>query len=110
LGTALLIVHSLVAVALLGAITHQTLATWVPARARSGSLFSRFRSVPSASFPNAIVILYSVAALLGAVVYGWVPLLIGAMVMVVMLTWRKEREFWARKRGVWKHRSTASAG
>ena len=67
--TALLIIHSLVAVALLGAITHQTLATWVPARARSGSFFGRFRAVPSPSFANAIVVLYSVAALLGAVVY-----------------------------------------
>ena len=46
MATALLIVHSLVAVALLGAITHQTLATWVPARARSGSFFGRFRAVP----------------------------------------------------------------
>ena len=69
MGTALLIVHGLIAVALLGAITHQTLATWVPARARSGSFFSRFRAVRSASFANAIVVLYSVAALLGAVVY-----------------------------------------
>jgi hypothetical protein len=67
--TALLIIHSLVAVALLGAITHQTLATWVPARARSGSFFGRFRAVPSPSFANAIVVLYSGAALLGAVVY-----------------------------------------
>ena len=31
MATALLIVHGLVAVALLGAITHQTLATWAPA-------------------------------------------------------------------------------
>ena len=69
MATALLIIHSLVAVALLGAITHQTLATWVPARARSGSFFGRFRSVPSPSFTNAIVVLYSVAALLGAIVY-----------------------------------------
>ena len=33
LDTALLIIHGLVAVALLGAITHQTIAAWVPARA-----------------------------------------------------------------------------
>ena len=65
----LLIVHGLVAVALLGAITHQTLATWVPARARPGSFFGRFRSVPPASFTNAIVVLYAVAAILGALVY-----------------------------------------
>jgi hypothetical protein len=69
MATALLIVHGLVAVALLGAITHQTLATWAPARARPGSFFSRFRAVPSAGYANAIVVLYAFAALLGAIVY-----------------------------------------
>jgi hypothetical protein len=67
--TALLICHGLVAVALLGALTHQTLATLAPARARPGSFFSRFRSVPSAGFANAIVVLYAVSAILGAIVY-----------------------------------------
>jgi hypothetical protein len=68
-ATVLVIVHGLVAVALLGAITHQTLATWAPAGAKPGSFFSRFRAVPPASFANAITILYLVAAVLGAVVY-----------------------------------------
>src|SRR5437773_7916548 len=69
MATALLIIHGLVAVALLGAITHQTLATWAPARTRPGSFFGRFRAVPSASFANAVVALYAVSALLGAIVY-----------------------------------------
>ena len=69
MATALLIIHGLVAVALLGAITHQTLATWAPARTRPGSFFGRFRAVPSASFANAIVVLYAVSALLGGIVY-----------------------------------------
>ena len=69
MATALLIVHGLVAVALLGAITHQTLATWAGARERPGSFFGRFRAVRSASFANAIVVLYAVSALLGAIVY-----------------------------------------
>jgi hypothetical protein len=68
-ATALLIIHGLVAVALLGAITHQTLATWAPARAKPGSFFGRFRAVPSASFANAVIVLYLVAALLGAILY-----------------------------------------
>jgi hypothetical protein len=67
--TALLIIHGLVAVALLGAISHQTLATWAPARARPGSFFGRFRAVPSASFANAIVVLYAVSTLLGGIMY-----------------------------------------
>ena len=69
MATALLISHGLVAVALLGAITHQTLATWAPANARPGSFFGRFRSVPSGAFTNAIIILYSVTVILGAIVY-----------------------------------------
>ena len=67
--TALLIIHGLVAVALLGAITHQTLAVWIPARAHSGSFFDRFRAVEPASFANAIVVLYATSAILGAFVY-----------------------------------------
>jgi hypothetical protein len=69
MATALVILHGLVAVGLLGAITHQTLAAWAPAGARPGSFFGRFRTVPSASFANAIVVLYAVCALLGAIVY-----------------------------------------
>jgi hypothetical protein len=67
--TALLIVHGLVAIALLGAISHQTLATWAPAHARPRSFFGRLRTVRSASFANTIVILYAVSTLLGGIVY-----------------------------------------
>ena len=69
MATALLIVHGLVAVALLGAITHQTLAAWGAAGARPASFLGRFRSVPSASFANAIVLLYAVSTLLGGIIY-----------------------------------------
>jgi hypothetical protein len=54
---------------LLGAITHQTLAAWAPARGRPDSFFRRFRAVRSASFTNAIVVLYAVSTLLGGIVY-----------------------------------------
>ena len=59
----------LVAVALLGAITHQTLAVRAPSDVPPRSFFGRFRAVPSTAFVNAIIILYLVTALLGAVVY-----------------------------------------
>jgi hypothetical protein len=68
-ATVLVIIHGLVAFALLGAITHQTLATWAPAGARPSSFFDRFRAVQSASFANAIVVLYVISALLGAILY-----------------------------------------
>jgi hypothetical protein len=69
MATTIVIIHGLVAVALLGAITHQALATWAPASARPRSFFGRFRAVPSAAFANAIVVLYVISALLGGVLY-----------------------------------------
>ena len=69
MATTFAILHGLVAVALLGAITHQTLAVWAPSGVPPRSFFGRFRAVPSAAFANAIIILYLVTALLGAVVY-----------------------------------------
>jgi len=69
MATTLLILHGLVAVALLGAITHQTLATCAPSRAKPLSFFGRFRAVPGTGFANAVVILYLISWLLGAVVY-----------------------------------------
>jgi hypothetical protein len=66
---ALLIVHGLAAVALLGAITHQTIAAWAPRKAQAGSFFNRFRAVPAPSFANAVVVLYLAVAALGAFIY-----------------------------------------
>jgi hypothetical protein len=68
-ATALLILHGLVAVALLGAITHQMLAVWTAAGARPHSFFGRFRAVRPVGYADAVVILYVVAAVLGAVIY-----------------------------------------
>jgi hypothetical protein len=77
IATILSIIHGLVAVALLGAVTHQTLATWAPSSSQAGSFFNRFRAVHAASFANAIVVLYVVSALLGAVVYLYFKVDIG---------------------------------
>ncbi len=67
--TALLIVHGLLAVALLGAITHQTASAWIPARKPAGSFVDRFRAVPATSYAGAIVVLYLLTAALGAIIY-----------------------------------------
>ena len=69
MATILLILHGLVAVTLLGAITHQTLAVCAPPRAKLFSCFARFRAVPGAAFTNAVVVLYVLSLLLGAIVY-----------------------------------------
>ena len=69
MATTLLILHGLVAVALIGAITHQTLATCAPPNAKPHYFFGRFRAVPATRFANAIIVLYLTSVLLGAVVY-----------------------------------------
>jgi len=69
MATALVIIHGLIAVVLLGAITHQALAALVPSRRRADSFFGRFRTVPSASFVDAVIVLYALSAVLGAIVY-----------------------------------------
>jgi hypothetical protein len=67
--TALLITHGLLAVALLGAITHQAASVWLPARRPAGSFVGRFRTVPATSYAGAIVVLYLLTAVLGAIIY-----------------------------------------
>ena len=67
--TFLLIVHGLLAVALLGAITHQTASAWLPARKPAGSFAGRFRAVGAAAYTNAIIALYICTFLLGAIIY-----------------------------------------
>jgi hypothetical protein len=77
MATVLVIIHGLVAVALLGAITHQTLATWAPSGDQPSSFFARFRAVKAASFATAIVVLYAVSALLGSILYSYFKIDIG---------------------------------
>jgi hypothetical protein len=66
--TFLLILHGLCAVALLGAVTHQTFAVWLPARKASG-MPSAFRAVHAARFTNGIILLFVVTFILGGVIY-----------------------------------------
>ena len=67
--TTLLITHALLAVTLLGAITHQAVALWLPTRARAGSFVARFRAVPTTSYVGAIIVLYLLTFVLGAWIY-----------------------------------------
>jgi hypothetical protein len=68
--TVLLIVHGLVAVALLGAITHQAASAWLPVPRPAGGFVARFRAVPGASYANAVVVLYLLSWVLGAIIYA----------------------------------------
>ena len=67
---ALLIVHGLLAVALLGAITHQAWSV-APRRGAAGtvSFVGRFRTVDSAAYATAVVVLFVVTAIGGGLLY-----------------------------------------
>jgi hypothetical protein len=67
--TALLILHGLMAVALLGALTHQALSVWWPVRARTGAFLNDVRAVSSGSYSHAIIVLFVVTAILGGIIY-----------------------------------------
>jgi hypothetical protein len=67
--TALLIVHGLLAVALLGAITHQAASVWWPRRKPAENFVGRFRAVAGAAYANAVVLLYVSTMILGAIIY-----------------------------------------
>ncbi len=66
---ALVIIHGLLAFLLLGAITHQVVSVWAPARAGAHNFVARFRAVGSAHYVNAIIVLYLVTATLGGILY-----------------------------------------
>jgi hypothetical protein len=66
LVTGLLFVHALLAILLIGALTHQTLAVWWPAKAAIGrGIIAGARSVTAARYTNAIIVLYLLTAILG---------------------------------------------
>ncbi len=67
--TALLIVHGLLAVALLGAITHQAASVCWPRRKPAENFSGKFRAVNGAAYANAVVLLYLLTMLIGAIIY-----------------------------------------
>ena len=67
--TTLLIIHALLAVTLLGAITHQAISVWLPMRKTAGSFVGRVRAVSGTSYVNAIIVLYLTTAILGGIIY-----------------------------------------
>src|SRR5262245_766290 len=67
--TALLIVHAILAVTLLGAITHQAISVWLPQRGAADSFVARFRAVAGSSYVHAVIVLYVATAILGGIIY-----------------------------------------
>jgi hypothetical protein len=67
--TTLLICHALLAVTLIGALTHQTLGVWWPRKSAQSSFFASFRGVRAGLYANAIVVLFLLTASLGGILY-----------------------------------------
>jgi hypothetical protein len=67
--TALLILHGLVGVALLGAITHQLVSMYRRRTVRSGSFIDRYTGVNQRVFVIAVVSLFITQVILGAIIY-----------------------------------------
>ena len=69
--TILLIIHGLLAVALLGALTHQAMSVLMPVRhaAGSGGFVTRFRAVQGAGYATAVCVLWVVTFIFGAWIY-----------------------------------------
>lgn len=69
LTTALLILHSLLAVALLGAITHQAIAVRGGTDTGKKTFGSLYRAVDASAYSVAIVVLFAAASLIGFSLY-----------------------------------------
>lgn len=68
--TILAMMHGLLAVALLGAITHQAMSVLAPVRqAAGGGFVTRFRAVQGAGYATAVCVLWIVTFLFGAWIY-----------------------------------------
>ena len=70
--TILFIIHALLAVALLGALTHQAMSVLAPVRraAGAGNFVTRFRAVQGAGYATAICVLWIVTFIFGAWIYA----------------------------------------
>lgn len=66
--TTLLIIHGLLAVTMLGALTHQTLAVWWPGRAGQ-SVVTSFRGVRAQIYSNTIIVLFLLTMGVGSILY-----------------------------------------
>ena len=65
----LLMLHVLLSVVLIGAITHQALSFWKPHAASGRHILTSFRAVRSTAYTNTIAILYVLTSIGGSIVY-----------------------------------------
>ena len=64
-----LLIHMIVAVTLIGAVTHQVLFVVAPGQKSPRSFFGRFRAVDGTNYVNAIIVLFVTTNVLGWIIY-----------------------------------------
>src|SRR5579863_10305990 len=64
-----LFVHLILAVGLLGALTHQAMAVALPVRQPAGGIVTRFRAVSAPTYATAVCVLYVLVFLVGSFIY-----------------------------------------
>ncbi len=64
-----LFVHLILAVGLLGALTHQAMAVALPVRQPAGGIVTRFRAVPAAGYATAVCVLWVITYIVGSYIY-----------------------------------------
>ncbi len=64
-----LFVHLILALGLLGALTHQAVAVALPARKAAGGIVSRFRAVSAPTYATAVCVLWVLTFLVGSFIY-----------------------------------------
>lgn len=83
----LLILHGLVGVALLGAITHQAVAVLGTSRGQSPGFITRYARVSSRAFCGAVTALFIASVVLGAVIYPSYRLDVRVPLEEMQLSW-----------------------
>ncbi|HVY58640.1 MAG TPA: hypothetical protein VHA77_12385 [Xanthobacteraceae bacterium] len=64
-----LLIHLLLAIGLVGALTHQAMAVALPVRRPSPGIVTRFRAVPAAGYATAVCVLWILTFILGSYIY-----------------------------------------
>ncbi len=67
--TVLLLIHGLMAMLLVGAITHQLIAAWRGAPKPGARFFNRLANVSTTTYTNAVIILYLCVVIGGGIIY-----------------------------------------
>jgi hypothetical protein len=64
-----LLVHLILAVGLLGALTHQAMAVALPVRQPAGGIVTRFRAVPAVGYATAVCVMWVLTFIVGSYIY-----------------------------------------